>query len=229
MHNSDSSKWQHVQHVTYQLISQALVTRLCCYRKALVDSGLSVRSLGPNSARGTRDEPTQNAPSTSSNGSMSARASPTPTALSASSFGAPPSGASSLSPYNAPMPAGKRPSIMAIRRGSMARKSVLGAQIGKGAPCPAVISHILAVSQAQHSDLAPSMQFSEDTAILRKMNVNSSCVSASNWVVQINDRHDTPHTSWLCGREAYHCICNSSVTDSPCKLCLRMPSLLSAP
>ncbi|KAL0038273.1 hypothetical protein WJX77_000069 [Trebouxia sp. C0004] len=113
-------------------------------RKAMVDSGLSVRSLGLNSARGTQNEPAPSDASTSKIGSMSARASPTPsmtaratptTSVSASSSSTPsPSRGSSLSPYKAPLPAGSRQSIMTIRRGSTARKSVLGAQIGKGIP-----------------------------------------------------------------------------------------------
>ena len=108
-------------------------------RKALVDSGLSVRSLGLGSARGTRDEAAHSDASRSVSGSMSARASPSPAMTaratptsSASTSSAPSPLGVTLSPYKAPLPAASRQSIMMVRRGSMARKSVLGAQIGKG-------------------------------------------------------------------------------------------------
>ena len=44
------------------------------------------------------------------------------------------------------MPAGKRQSIMMMRRGSMARKSLMGGQIGKGV-CfkPVLLTHMLLV------------------------------------------------------------------------------------
>ena len=129
------------------------------YRKPAVDSGLSVQSLGLNSARGTQDQPADS--SAAQSGSQSARASPAPsraspvsspgttpresnlkpstTALKQSpstlSAAAPAAAATpaSLSPYNAMLPGGKRQSIMLNnRRASVVaggRKSLFGAQI----------------------------------------------------------------------------------------------------
>ena len=143
-----------------QGLSHASTSVMC--RKPAVDSGLSVGSLGLNSARGTQDQP---AGSSAQSGSQSARASPAASKASpASSPGttpresnlkpsasalkqspstlsaATPSAAAtpaSLSPYNAMLPGGKRQSIMLNnRRASViagGRKSLFGAQI-KGLP-----------------------------------------------------------------------------------------------
>ncbi|KAL3141324.1 hypothetical protein ABBQ32_004910 [Trebouxia sp. C0010 RCD-2024] len=104
-------------------------------RKALVDSGLSVRSLGLNSARATPDELARSEASSPRSGSQGSRASPTSSAA-PSGGSSSPLGPGALSPYNAPMPAGKRQSIVMLRRGSMARKSLMGAQLGLGKGIP---------------------------------------------------------------------------------------------
>ena len=52
------------------------------------------------------------------------------------------------------MPAGKRQSIMMMRRGSMARKSLMGAQIGKGKPYKPALLHTYAISWLWWCDLS---------------------------------------------------------------------------